>query len=200
MVICANYRGVSGRVGDRKDQEIYAACQLIYSMHCRPKCVCELWRQCAGKHLAAVVPSDWQGPLINELSQPRSLRRARGHTSVCHSGLTPSPSPAASRSPRDFPDVPRFLYPAQGVTVAKSLSWHCFCDTWISRITLLQSSECFSAGGHFVPAFDLFGLRRSCVVGFLSFEHSERCNFSLSVLHEAVGPEFTIGPSGIKYQ
>lgn len=64
--------------------------------------------------MAAVVPSGWQGPLINELSQPRSLGRARGHTSVCHSGLTPSPSPAASRSPGDFPDVPRFLYAARG--------------------------------------------------------------------------------------
>lgn len=67
-----------------------------------------------GKHLAAVAPSGWQRPLINELSRPRSLGGARGRTSVCHSGLTPSPSPAASRSPRDFPDVPRFPHMAQG--------------------------------------------------------------------------------------
>lgn len=52
---------------------------------------------CAGQRMAAVAPSGWRAPLINELSQPRRLGRARGHTSACHSGLTPSPSPAASR-------------------------------------------------------------------------------------------------------
>lgn len=97
------------------------------------------------KHLAAVVPSGWQGPVINELSQPRSLGRARGHTSVCHSGLTPSPSPAASRSPRDFPDVPRFSVRGAEATVAESQSWHCVCDTGVCWITLLQSSECIKA-------------------------------------------------------
>lgn len=102
MVICANYCRVSGWDCDRKEQEIYAFCQLIYSLHC------------GLKHLAAVAASVWQGLLINELSQARSLGRARGHTSVCHSGLTPSPSPAASRSPRDSPDVPRFLCAAWG--------------------------------------------------------------------------------------
>lgn len=64
--------------------------------------------------MAAVAPSGWQGPLINELSQARSLGRARGRTSVCHSGLTPPPGPAVSRSPRDFPDVSRFPCAAQG--------------------------------------------------------------------------------------
>lgn len=76
----------------------------------------------AGQRMAAVAPSGWRAPLINELSQPRRLGRAGGHTSACHSGLTPSPSPAASRSPRDFPDVPRFQCVAQGVTVARSPS------------------------------------------------------------------------------
>lgn len=36
------------------------------------------------KRLAAVAPSGWQGLLIDELSLPRRLGRARGHTSACH--------------------------------------------------------------------------------------------------------------------
>ena len=65
--------------------------------------------------MAAVAPSGWPSPLINELSRPRSVGWARGRTSVCQSGLTSSPSPAASRPPRDHPDVSRFPRAAWGL-------------------------------------------------------------------------------------
>lgn len=56
---------------------------------------------------------------------------------------------------------------------------------------------------------DMFGLRLICVVSLLrlvayTVEKDVISPFfaphSLSVLHEAVGPEFKIGPVGIKYQ
>lgn len=95
--------------------------------------------RCAGEHLAAVAPSGWRGPLINELSQPRSLGGPRGHTSVCHSGLTPSPSPAASRSPGGFSRCSKVSTRGTGATVPRSPSWHCVCDTWARGVTFLQS-------------------------------------------------------------
>lgn len=106
----------------KRTANIPAGRQLIYSTRHKPWCVyvCERGGGAIG---AAAAPSAWQGPVINESSQPRSLGQAWGHTSVCHSGLTPSPSPAASRSPRDVPDVPRFPYAA--AAVVKSQSWHC---------------------------------------------------------------------------
>lgn len=113
VVICANYGRVGGGAGDRREQK--------YMQHVSECTVTSSCRR-AGERVAAVAPSGWRAPLINELPQPRRLGRARGHTSACHSGLTPSPSPAASRSPRDFPDVPRFQRAAQGVTVARSPS------------------------------------------------------------------------------
>lgn len=111
--------------------------------------------------MAAVAPSGWRGPLINELSQPRSLGRARGRTSVCHSGLTPPPSPAVSRSPRDFPDVSRFpsavlgpLSPIHHPDIA-FVTPECLCSDFPPKFSVcktvflppLRSKKCLIASG-----------------------------------------------------
>lgn len=67
------------------------------------------------EHLAAVAPSGWQGPLINELSPPRQHRTGkRPHICVSLRSDTASQPGCQPPSPRERPDVPRFPFAAWG--------------------------------------------------------------------------------------
>lgn len=153
------------------------------------------------KRLAAVAPSGWQGLLIDELSLPRRLGRARGHTSACHWwsgsfsqprlpdvhkeifqmfwgfrawkwGLCPHITTLTLRS--------RLLNISIFITLLQSCVWNQSLETSAlqNQFHVFYSLRPSDKGGFLLMAFDF---RLICVLGLCSLVayNRERCNFSL---------------------